>query len=119
MMGRGNACVHGEYETLFYIDYDNFICYVCDEDGNETEERDYDIESSDVDESIKQLKTSIKNKTNMADCDYWISRDAHAILENKLFMIAIEDNEWSYAVKLLQKEEPSIYEHYSIKGLQK
>ena len=28
------------------------------------------------------------------------------ILESKLFYICVEDNEWSLAVKLLQKEEP-------------
>lgn len=38
-------------------------------------------------------------------CDEWISRTRRAILENSLFWIALEDNEWSLAVELLQKED--------------
>ena len=38
-------------------------------------------------------------------CDQWISRYEHAILENALFYIVVEDNEWSVAIKLIQKED--------------
>ena len=34
----------------------------------------------------------------------WLDHDRQAILESSLFHIAIEDNEWSLAVELLQKE---------------
>lgn len=33
-------------------------------------------------------------------------RSRRVILESKLFYIAVEDNEWSLAVELLQKEDP-------------
>lgn len=33
-MGRGNVCVRGDYETLFYVDYDNFSVILVDSDGN-------------------------------------------------------------------------------------
>jgi len=39
------------------------------------------------------------------ECDRWYDRDIHVILESKLFEIAIVDNEWSFAVMLLQKED--------------
>ena len=39
-----------------------------------------------------------------------------AILESSLFYIAIEDNEWSMAVELIQKEDP--YDNH-LNGLQK
>ena len=38
-MGRGNVCVHGKYEGLYYVDYDNFYYDVTDEDDNPTGER--------------------------------------------------------------------------------
>lgn len=39
-----------------------------------------------------------------------------AILESKLFYITVEDNEWSLAVELIQKEDP--YDNH-LEGLQK
>ena len=36
--------------------------------------------------------------------DVWIDRTRRAILENTLFCVAVEDNEWSVAVELLQEE---------------
>ena len=36
----------------------------------------------------------------------WISRSQQAILESPLFYICLEDNEWSLAVELIQKEPP-------------
>ena len=38
--------------------------------------------------------------------EQWISRSQRAILENKLFYICLEDNQWSLAVELIQKEPP-------------
>ena len=104
-MGRGNACTHGDYEGLYYIDYDNYTTYICDEDGNLTEERDYDYERMLLEDDIELLKLLFKRRfTSFVDCDEWINRDEKAILENDLFYIAVEDNEWSLAVKLIQKD---------------
>lgn len=40
-MGRGNVCVSGDYEGLYYIDRDYFKVYMLDGDGNETDEINY------------------------------------------------------------------------------
>ena len=36
----------------------------------------------------------------------WISRSQKAILESPLFYLCLEDNNWSLAVELIQKEPP-------------
>ena len=117
-MGRGNACVSGEHETLFYIDYDNFINYICDDDGNPTEERDYDLESQQLNDDLDLLKSLLSRRLPVLDeprTDYCYSTgkyrkekrigDCRILLESGLFYIGIEDNEWSAAIKLLQKED--------------
>ena len=38
-------------------------------------------------------------------CNEWISSSEKAVLENSLFYIVVEDNEWSIAIKLIQKEQ--------------
>ena len=38
--------------------------------------------------------------------DLWISRSQKAILESPLFYLCLEDNNWSLAVELIQKETP-------------
>ena len=38
--------------------------------------------------------------------EQWISRSQRVILENALFYICLEDNQWSLAVELIQKEPP-------------
>ena len=42
--------------------------------------------------------------------------DFGTIMENSLFEIIIEDNEWSYAIKLIQKEDD--WDNH-LEGLQK
>jgi len=110
-MGRGNVCVRGEYETLFYVDYDYFEQYKLDENDEPTTERDYECESMDIQIAIDELKILLQKRTNFIICDRWHHRDTHVILENKIFEIAIEDNQWSFAVMLLQKEDVDISLH--------
>ena len=38
------------------------------------------------------------------ECEKWITNSRKAVLENKLFYIAVEDNEWSVAIMLIQKD---------------
>ena len=104
-MGRGNVCVHGKYEGLYYVDYDNFYYNVMDEEDNETDEREFDQHY--MEESIEQFKRRMKQLTSFKDCDRWRDRETHVVLESSLFEIAIVDNEWSYAVMLLQKDDVS------------
>lgn len=133
-MGKGNCCVTGEYEGLFYIDNDD-LC-VCRSLGLiEAENSDLRLqrnipleelsewEYSDVDtewrkkDVVETFVSDIVNRfSSFTSCDNWISRTRYAILENKLFYIALEDNEWAMAVELIQKD--SEYDN-SIVPLQK
>ena len=132
-MGRGNACVHNPYEGLYYIDNNYLHSYRPVNPDLEYQEPvlaselNYsDIASGDwvFDEfesrcnfewAIDWFKSSFKRLfASFKDCDRWIDRTEHAIMENALFYIAIEDNEWSVAVKLIQKEDW----YLSLDGLQ-
>lgn len=133
-MGKGNCCVTGEYEGLFYIDNDDLCVYrplgLIDADESELKlrrnipfEELSEWEYSDVDtewrenDVIETLASNIIDKfPSFTSCDNWISRNRRAILENKLFYIALEDNEWATAVELIQKD--GIYDD-SIVPLQK
>ena len=141
-MGRGNVCVFGKYEGLYYIDNDKIDCYqrkVRDIDEDEEEEevdseiylgedipyseyQNYvydEIETSfRYEEVVSELKRSIKKRCHsFKDCDLWIDRERQAILENKLFYICLCDNQWSIAVMLIQKEPE--YGDKDLEGLQK
>jgi hypothetical protein len=109
-MGRGNVCVHGKYEGLYYVDYDNFYYETTDEDDNPTGDREFDQHY--MDSSIANFKYAMAKDKVFTVCDRWRHRDIHIVLESTLFEIAIVDNEWSYAVMLLQKEDAPV-------GLQK
>lgn len=142
-MGRGNVSVSGPYEGLYYIDNDDFHVYRRDDPFSEEREtrlrRDlsyadltgsewvYD-ELSTAEEEHDILDWFVRGFTRMfpsfrrpAD-ELWIRNgpwgncSRKVILENKLFYIAIEDNEWSLAVELLQKEDP--YDNH-LSGLQR
>ena len=124
-MGRGNVCVFGKYEGLYYVDRD-YIDYYIPIDGEtdegkfleEMKHNDFDnfvydeyISMANYEDFISVFKSMMENKFKSfisTDKDYGI------ILENELFEIEIEDNQWSYAVKLIQKENY----YYSLEGLQ-
>lgn len=113
-MGRGNCCVHGKYEGLFFIDWDNFSNeYENEDDGIITNYKFQKWESS-LYEFIADFKEKFKSFTS---CDQWINREEKAILENELFYVVTEDNEWSMAVKLIQKEQ-DYYKRGNIENLQ-
>lgn len=142
-MGRGNVCVYGKYEGLYYIDYDDIDVYRRDEPdaeypevrhrseltyedvtGNEwlyddwgsAEELDYAIETF-IDSFTKRFASFGRCKSNTwLRCGAYGAFSRRAVLENELFYIAIEDNEWSLAIELLQKEDP--YDNH-LEGLQK
>lgn len=111
-MGRGNACVHGDYEGLYYVDWDNFMCEL---DG----ERDYELEREECEISLKQFVHDFKEKyKSFSECDKWTSNHERAVLESKLFYIVVEDNQWSMAIKLIQKEQ-DYYSRGNFENLQK
>lgn len=105
-MGRGNVATDGKFEGLFYVDYDNFYVYYdsnmykCDEEASQ--ENINNAIKTFVDDMQKKYAsfTPMKQRT-------WLSGNGQrkeVILENGLFYIAVEDNEWSLAFELLQKE---------------
>lgn len=134
-MGRGNTCTFGKYEGLYFVDKDfldiyiNNLAEVGDDDeyvtlaearkiGLKIENLDFDNWSSQnsYDEFIDQLKNDFSKKFKSFQKTERFERKcgidgSNIILENNLYKVAVEDNEWSYAVKLIQKE--------SFEGLQK
>lgn len=130
-MGRGNTCVHGEYEGLYYVDRDYIDCYIAKELNKDGEyeqklqcDMDYpdDYNNFDYDDILSSIYYDdfIQNFTSMMENKFksFVStgNDYGTIMENNLFEIEVEDNEWSYAVKLIQKEND--YDNY-LEGLQK
>lgn len=119
-MGRGNCNVKTQNgESIYYIDNDDLQIYF-EKDNPEhivfgkeipyedQDKYEYDQESSQIhfDDTIDNLKNQImKRYKSLTPCDKWIGRHKHAILENKCFYVALEDNEWSIAVELLIKDD--------------
>lgn len=132
-MGRGNVCVTGPYEGLYYIDND-YVSIYFREDGGEFEQKclgelkygelcsgDWQFDAFETEMNWKDIKEVFagcmkKRFKSLTDCEEWIRNERLAILENQLFYIAVEDNEWSYAIELLQKEDN--YDNH-LAGLQK
>lgn len=140
-MGRGNVCVTGQYEGLFYIDNDDITVYRRETDGDEPEfcllrsldysgvtggEWSYDEFDSrwrekDVLEGFMDSFGHMFPSFSRTQGDVRIKTGAYGyyerrvIMENNLFYIALEDNEWSLAVELIQKEDP--YDNH-LNGLQ-
>lgn len=115
-MGRGNVCVFGDYEGLFYIDWDNFSDEYEDEDGNIV--KDYDFQREEWECSLEQFTEDFTQKfKSFSKCDKWLSNTEKAVLENRLFYIVTEDNQWSMAIKLIQKEQ-DYYDSGNLSNLQ-
>lgn len=127
-MGRGNVCTLGKYEGLYYIDNDDYFTYSRQTQDGEWEystqrELDYDELTGgewkfDWWETDFALDCIVSNflelftkmfpsfdQTEKKDW-IWIDREKKVIAESKLFYIAMEDNGWSTAIELIQKEEP-------------
>ena len=127
-MGRGNVCTTGPYEGVFYIDndylhvyYKNGSCdetrlqsfvtcddirlerWVFDEIGSSEEEAD--VLECFCDEMMKLCPSFHKVRD-----DFWIGQKRRMILENSLFYICVEDNDWSLAVELI----PVSYTHLTL-----
>lgn len=131
-MGRGNVCVNGKYEGLYYIDrdYTDVYCRKYDHDIYEEEclseldyadiaNGDWEYEYSMIDDYIEEFIHSFvkRYKAFSRPCKKTYVGDGIVILESKLFYIVLEDNQWSYAVKLIQKS--GIYDEYMFENLQR
>ena len=143
-MGRGNVCVFGPYEGLYYIDKDQFTVYRKDDEYGDFEtalakdlsyeditgsewsfddwmtddERD-EIEQGFVDDFTRKFP-SFKDMRGMGK---WVRDSAYGnmtrvvLAESNLFYVCAEDNEWSIAIELIQKESPWSFQCFG--GLQK
>ena len=124
-MGKGNVSVRGPYEAVYCIP--NSYLHVYREDEPYKEEPEVrllkDIPYSELDTCrwLFDEEGSANEEEDVLECivdtlgrrfqsmtpvlgQKWISRTQRAIMENELFTIAVEDNETSLAVELLQKE---------------
>lgn len=142
-MGRGNVCVTGPYEGLFYIDNGDIHVYRRDDPMAEEPEvrlmRDLDYaeltsgdwlydewgtgeEQDDIEECFIDAFTRRFASFSRVEPNRWAKNGPYGdpsrrvIMENKLFLVAVEDNEWSLAVELIQQETP--YDDH-LAGLQK
>lgn len=126
-MGRGNVCTFGKYEGLYYADRDYLDFYVpIDGEADEGKflgEIDYnDFSDYEYDEFLSRVyyEDFITEFVYLFGKKFKsfseTGKDYGVIMENELFEIEVEDNEWSYAVKLIQKEDD--YDNH-LEGLQK
>lgn len=123
-MGRGNVCTLGRAEGLYFVDND-FLDVYKKMDSEEMESEDKYItprdEGFDFDACVycepesafKQIDFEwelsdrlIEKFPSFNRVDKWITNSRRALLENKLFYIVVEDNMWSVAVELIQKQDP-------------
>lgn len=128
-MGRGNVCVTGSYEGLFYIYNNDLHVYrlnsLCDDDDvpkRLLRDLDYaDISSGKW--SLDEVETNYKEEDVLEyfceemrklypsfqppidRWDTWLDGSRRVLLENYLFYICVEDNEWSLAVELIQRDD--------------
>ena len=115
-MGRGNSCVIGKYEGLYYVDWNNFSNEYEDEEGNIIVDEDIRVE--EWEEALSQFIFDLTKKyPSFSTCEEYLSNTEKAVLENSLFYITVEDNDWSMAIKLIQKEQ-SYYSKGNIVNLQ-
>lgn len=139
-MGSGNVCVTGEYEGLFYIDSDDYYTYgrfdedtdlyemcqarglgydeTCGKFGWKYDEVATREELDDILECFIDSFTDTFRSFKKVEDDRWLDKiwNRKILLENGLFYICIEDNQWSQAIELIQKED--WYDDH-LKGLQK
>lgn len=132
-MGKGNVCTKNQYEGLFYIDneyldqyrkknsFDELMVKSRRELSNEElDSSDWILDEDETELNWQAVKSNLiysirKKFSSFTPCSEWIDQTQFAILENNLFYIVVEDNEWSMAIKLIQKE----YGCLNYSGLQK
>lgn len=129
-MGCGNVNVYGEYEGLWYVDKDYLDYYIAkeaDEYGDydskmlgdmtaeDFNDYDYDNDLSYLN-TIDYINMFVEKMEKRFGSFVSTEEEFGTIMENSLFEIKIVDNEWSYAIELIQKENE--YDDY-LSGLQK
>lgn len=144
-MGLANVCVQGKYEGLYYVDNDYLDVFHNNKTGESKIMGELDFKGDDIPEDWAYepvesqnywddvILVNVQNEfsrrfPSFKPCSIMcggVTRQKPAILENSLFYIAVEDNNWSVAFELIQKEDDYVcleglqkkhYEHY-LKGL--
>ena len=121
-MGKGNVAVFGKNEGLYYVS-NEFIesVSVLNSDGDydmltrrqayeQNVEGEYDQIASEYEFNnfVDTIVDGMENRFHsFFATDRW-ERDNHIICENNLFKVAIADNEWSYAVLLLEQDDTAV-----------
>ena len=108
-MGRGNTQV-ADNEVIYYVDYDNFQAFVQDEDGNDTTERDYEMESMLFDDWLLQFQDSSILSPHFEKEKSWIG-EGRVLLSNKHYQILAIDNEWSIGIALIRINVDDYYKY--------
>lgn len=102
-MGAGNVCVFGENDRLVYVDYSFY------ESNKDYDKRDFDMERELFEEDLYLFCERFKNRfKSFGDSSGWLEDTEKILLENNLFYIVVEDNEWSTAIKLIAKDDESL-----------
>ena len=127
-MGKGNVGVNGPCEGLFYVDNEDFHVYR-NVEGETRLMRDLSYEEltggkwtyddwatteewSDIEEKLISDFISMFPSFSCPEQKRWIKNGQYGwpsrlvLLENKLFFLCWEDNEWSIALEIIQKEDP-------------
>lgn len=113
-MGRGNA---RPGDVTYYVDYDKFTCFFCDENGNDTEERDYDCESDYVNDYIYNIQHDtnlLQHFTKEETGREWYDSETRVVAYNKHYIIVVFDNQWCIGFSLIRKDfwkDHSIYDY--------
>lgn len=118
-MGRGNVCTFGKCEGLYFVDRDFLDVYTKNIGEDEEESKLMrDVECGDTEFEYNEAESEFNREDffylfaeefrrrfpSFEFVDKWISNSRRAMLENRLFYIVLEDNQWSIAVELIQKE---------------
>jgi hypothetical protein len=118
-MGRGNQRLK-DNEATYYVDYDEFTTYVLDEDGNDTEEIDYEMQGQLVGDFIANFKTSSILRMHFIPFTKWLhEREMEVLFHNDHYAIVTFDNEWSIGFGLMRKDFDDIYHYYDFDSEEK
>jgi hypothetical protein len=109
-MGRGNACVWGDYESIHYVPYTEFENYPYNPDTDESDEtKEKEFDEYLLDDFISNISCDFVHKFNSFILEKtgraWIDNETRIIAQNNLYYLAIQDNQWSLAIKLIQKDD--------------
>lgn len=103
-MGRGNM---RPGDATYYVDYEKFACFFCDENGNDTEEPDYDCERDYMQDYIYNIQYDsnfAKHFTQEATGKKWFDSETRIIADNSHYIVVVFDNQWSIGFSLIRKD---------------